>query len=183
MRFVFSILIVFCILGHELAYSQSMGETLARDFTPAARAIFDEGGAPGMAVAIVHEGREVYAEAFGVRNIETGEALTTNLLFHWASVTKPFVATALVQLAEAGKVDLEAPVTEFLPYFALDDDRYREITIRQLLTHTSGMPDVDNYEWDKPHYDEGAAERYVRSLADENLIAAPGERMKYSNMA
>ena len=158
-------------------------QEVPRDFTSEVQAIFEEGGAPGMAMAIVHEGREAYAEAFGVRSIETDEAMTTDLLFHWASVTKPFVATAIVQLVEAGKIDLEASVTSYLPYFKMADDRYRAITIRQLLTHTSGMPDVSNYEWHNPVYDDGALERYVRSISHLELIAAPGERMQYSNIA
>jgi CubicO group peptidase (beta-lactamase class C family) len=89
----------------------------------------------------------------------------------------------VVQLAEQGKLDFDAPVTLYLPYFRLDDPRYSQITVRQMLNHTSGMPDVVDYEWDSPQVDEGAAERYVRSLASEKMIAAPGERRQYSNMA
>jgi CubicO group peptidase (beta-lactamase class C family) len=100
-----------------------------------------------------------------------------------ASVSKPFVATAVMQLAEQGKIDLDEHAVTYLPYFELADERYKDITIRQMLNHTSGMPDVMDYEWDKPQYDEGAAERYVRSLTKEEMIAAPGERWQYSNMA
>jgi len=52
-----------------------------------------------------------------------------------------------------------------------------------MVTHTSGMPDVDDYEWEKPQYDDGALERYVRSLGSLKLEFAPGERFRYSNMA
>ena len=52
-----------------------------------------------------------------------------------------------------------------------------------MVTHTSGMPDVINYQWDKPVYDDGALERYVRSLSAKKLIAAPGEKQRYSNIA
>jgi CubicO group peptidase (beta-lactamase class C family) len=52
-----------------------------------------------------------------------------------------------------------------------------------MLSHLSGMPDVENYEWDKPQYDEGALERYIRSLAGEKLISEPGKEFHYSNMA
>ncbi|MGH7452190.1 MAG: serine hydrolase, partial [bacterium] len=61
--------------------------------------------------------------------------------------------------------------------------RYTAITVRQMLSHVSGMPDVRDYEWDKPQYDDGALERYVRSLSDLSLIAAPGAKWQYSNMA
>jgi CubicO group peptidase (beta-lactamase class C family) len=100
-----------------------------------------------------------------------------------ASITKPFVATSIMQLWGAGKIDLDAPVKKYLPYFQLKDERYASITVRQMLSHISGMPDVQDYEWDKPQYDDGALERYVKSLTDKSLIAAPGTKFQYSNMA
>ena len=100
-----------------------------------------------------------------------------------ASVSKPFVATAIMQLVERGTLNLDDRVTRWLPYFRLADDRYGEITIRQVLNHTSGMPDVDDYEWNKPQFDVGAAERYVRAMAGQRLLWAPGTRWQYSNMA
>ena len=100
-----------------------------------------------------------------------------------ASITKPFVATSVMQLVEKGRMSLDAPITTYLPYFEIADPRAKTITVRQMLTHTSGMPDVGDYEWDRPQYDDGALERYVRSLKDQKLVFAPGERMQYSNMA
>ena len=52
-----------------------------------------------------------------------------------------------------------------------------------MVTHTSGMPDVTDYCWNKPEYDEAALERYVRSLQDKTLLWPPGQKFKYSNMA
>lgn len=139
---------------------------------------------PGLAVGVVHNGRLVYARGFGVMKLGHPEKpVTTETLFHMASVTKPFVATCVMQLWEQGKVDLDAPVVKYLPYFRLNDPRYRSITVRQMLTHSSGMPDVEDYEWNKPQYDDGALERYVRSLTTQKLLWAPGTRMAYSNMA
>jgi CubicO group peptidase (beta-lactamase class C family) len=109
--------------------------------------------------------------------------VTPETLFHMASVTKPFVATCVMQLWEQGKVDLDAPVTKYLPYFRLNDPRYRSITVRQILSHSSGMPDVEDYEWNKPQDDDGALERYVRSLTKQKLLFDPGAKMAYSNMA
>jgi len=88
-----------------------------------------------------------------------------------------------MQLVEKGKVDLEKPIIKYLPYFKLKTSLYTTITIRQLLNHTSGMPDVEDYEWDKPVYDDDALEKHVRSLANKELIAIPGESYNYSNMA
>jgi len=141
------------------------------------------GNVPGIAVAVTEDGELTYARGHGVMNVNTREAVTPETLFHCASVTKTFVATALMQLAERGRLDLDAPVSTYLPYFRLADDRYKDITIVQMLSHTSGMPDTEEYGWDQPEYDDGALERYVRSLAPLGLIAAPGERFAYSNIA
>ena len=140
-------------------------------------------GLPGLTAAVVRDGEVVYMGAFGERQLGGGEALTPDHIFHFASVSKPFVATAILQLAERGQVELDDPVTKYLPYFELADPGYRRITIRQMLNHTSGMPDVEDYEWHRPEYDPGAAERYVRSISSETMLWAPGGGWRYSNMA
>jgi CubicO group peptidase (beta-lactamase class C family) len=140
-------------------------------------------GIPGLTAAVVQNGEVIYQGAFGVRRLGGGEALTADHVFHFASVSKPFVATAIVQLVEQGKVRLDDPVTDYLPYFRLADDRYRSITIRQMLNHTSGMVDVEDYEWGSPQYDEGAAERFVREMATDGMLWAPGDGWRYSNKA
>ena len=142
---------------------------------------------PGLAVGIVEGDEIVYAKGFGVQSLETQAPVTLDSVFCVQSVSKCFVATAVMQLAERGKLDLDAPLVQYLPYFQMDDERYRQITIRQALSHTSGMPDMDEIEYVElvahPEYDDGAAERFVRSLSGRKLIANPGERFSYSNIA
>ena len=140
-------------------------------------------GIPGLTAAVVRDGAVLYEGAFGVRRLGGDAELTPDHVFHFASVSKPFVATAILQLAEQGKLGLEDRVTEHLPYFRLADDRFRSITIRQMLNHTSGMVDVLDYEWGSPQYDEGAAERFVRGMATDGMLWAPGGGWQYSNMA
>jgi CubicO group peptidase (beta-lactamase class C family) len=147
-----------------------------------AQTVTDRFGVAGMAIGIV-KGEQVYAEGFGVKNIETQEPVTASSLFHLASISKTFVATAVIQLVERGKLELDAPLFTYLPDFIVDDERYRQITVRQMLNHTSGMPDTDDYGWERPDYDDQALERYMRSLVNEKLIAAPGEKFAYSNIA
>ena len=138
---------------------------------------------PGFAICIVENGKVIYAKGFGIAKLGDDKPITSKSLFHMASVTKPFVATAIMQLVERGKVNLDAHVTEYLPYFRMKDERFATITLRQMLAHISGMPDVEDYKWDKPEYDDRALERYVGSLSDLSLIATPGEKFQYSNMA
>lgn len=157
-------------------------EKFSKSFESSVQKTIDRSGMPGMAISIVHDGKEVYAHAFGVRNVDTKDPMSTTDLFHWASVTKPFVATAAMQLVEQGKLDLDALVTDYLPYFRMGDPKYSEITVRQLLTHTAGMPDVEDYEWDKPQYDDESLERWVRQIGEMELIFPPGTSHRYSNI-
>ncbi len=180
-----SVLVSLCMMAscQQPESESAVSGQLASTMDAYIEAVMERFEIPGLAIAVTRGGEIVYTGAFGVRNVDTGDPMKAEYLFHMASVSKPFAATAVMQLVEEGKVNLDEPVVTYLPYFALADERYKEITIRQMLNHTSGMPDVMDYEWDKPQYDEGAAERYVRSLMNEQMIAAPGERWRYSNMA
>jgi CubicO group peptidase (beta-lactamase class C family) len=149
--------------------------------------IISRWGVPGLGVGIVQDSEIVYARCFGVQSLDTRAPVTQDSIFCVASIAKCFVASAVMQLVERGKVDLDAPLAGYLPYFRLDDDRYREMTIRQMLSHTAGMPDMEESEYDElvshPEADTGAAERYVRNLSHMKMAAAPGERFFYSNIA
>ncbi|TFG39442.1 MAG: class A beta-lactamase-related serine hydrolase [Candidatus Aminicenantes bacterium] len=153
------------------------------DLTQHLQDVVDSFGLAGMAVGIVKENEVVYARGFGFENALTRLPITPSTLFHTASISKTFVATAVMQLAEQGRIGLDDHLIEHLSYFALADDRYREITIKQMLIHTSGFPDVEDYEWESPQYDDEALERYVRSLSTEHMIGDPGATWAYSNMA
>jgi CubicO group peptidase (beta-lactamase class C family) len=138
---------------------------------------------PGLAVGVIKNGKLFYKGAHGVRDLDGNNPLTTQSIFHMASVSKPFVATCVVQLVEQGKIDLDEKLTHYLPYFTMADERYKDITIRHMLVHTSGIPNVKDYEWDQPQYDDGAAERYARWHASLKLDFTPGEKQSYSNAA
>ncbi|HEY45473.1 MAG TPA: serine hydrolase [Anaerolineae bacterium] len=145
--------------------------------------LFQQSDIPGLAIGVVKDQELIYAKGYGVMNLKTGGEVTPRTLFHMASITKPFVATSIVQLLEQNKLSLDDRIVDYLPYFELKDERYATLTIRQFLTHSSGMPDVEDYRWDDPEYDEGALERFVRSLTDQELLFEPGEKFTYSNMA
>jgi CubicO group peptidase (beta-lactamase class C family) len=138
---------------------------------------------PGLAVGILVRDSVVYAKGFGVKNVKTKEQVTHESLFHVASLSKPFVATGVMQLLARHKIALDSPLIKYLPYFKMGTEKYRAITIRQMLSHTSGLPDVHDYAWDKPQYDIHAGERYVRSLKNEQLAFDPGDDFAYSNLA
>ena len=109
----------------------------------------------------VADGKLAYAHAYGEKEMGGGEAVTTKSIFHCASVSKPFVATAIMQLHERRMLDLDALLIDVLSGYTVTDRRLLDVTIRQLLLHTSGMPDVEYYEWDQPEYDYEALSRWV----------------------
>lgn len=178
------LLLVVLLFGLAHAVSARQDDRLLESrLEPIIEKTMRENRIPGLAIGVVKNGKLIYAKGFGIAQLNTSRAITPASLFHMASVTKLFVATAVMQLVEQGKVDLDAPLVKYLPYFKLNDTRYRRITIRQMLNHTSGMPDATNYNWDKPEYDDGALERYVRGLSRLPMIGDPGEKSRYSNIA
>lgn len=169
------------------AWPQQSPDRYKTELQPLLEKVIKEQQIPGFAIAVVESNHVAYAHGFSFKNLDNkiGEdaRVTPLSLFHMASITKPFVATSIMQLVEAGKLDLDAPVVKYLPYFQMADERYKTLTVRQMVTHTSGMPDVNDYEWDKPQYDDGALERYVRSLRPLQLEFPAGAKFQYSNMA
>lgn len=160
-----------------------VGESIDAKLTPYLENIMATHNLPGMAIGLVKDNEIVYARAFGYDNIADSIPTTIYSLYHMASISKPFVATAIMQLLEDGKIDLDETVVTYLPYFKVVGEKYDKITIKQMLNHISGMPDVKDYEWYDPQYDEGAIERYVRSISEERMISEPGQSFAYSNMA
>ena len=152
---------------------------------PLVEGLLDSHDVAGLAVAVVHED-DVVARGFGVRDIGTGAPVTPETMFHLASVSKPFVATAVVSLATtraAGEpvLDLDAPVTDWIPELTLADGRQGEVTARGLLSHTSGLPDVADYGWHDPQLGDDALSDFARSLSGWRLKSEPGTEFSYSN--
>ncbi len=165
--------------------AEGLHERLAEGLWPLVEAHVREHDVAGLAVAVVRDG-EVAARGSGVRDVRSGAPVTPETMFHLASVSKPFVATAVVGLALAADgadpvLDLDAPVTERVPELTLADDRQDEVTARGLLSHTSGLPDVTDYGWHDPRLDDDALSDLARSLSGWRLQSEPGTRYSYSN--
>jgi D-alanyl-D-alanine carboxypeptidase len=141
-------------------------------------------GQPGLAVGIVHDQDLVWAKGFGFADRERGVAATPETLFRIASITKTFTATAVMQLRDQGKLQLEDPVQKHLPMLVV---RSREpggqpITVRHLLMHVSGLP----READLPYWMDDrfpTREDLLKQLADQEQFFNVESRWKYSNLA
>src|SRR5699024_3347141 len=97
----------------------------------------DRHGLPGAAVAVVKDGSTVHESGYGEDS--NGKPLTEHSRLRVASVSKSITAFAVLQLVDDGKIDLDSPVTSYLPELELDDERIDEVTVRQLLSQTSGI--------------------------------------------
>jgi CubicO group peptidase (beta-lactamase class C family) len=135
---------------------------------------------PGLALGIVKGDRIVYLKGYG-RAGPSGRPVTPQTPFIIGSITKSFTALAVLQLVEAGKVELDAPVQRYIPWFRVADPKASaQITVRQLLNQTSGLPQIyETQFW--TGQDEGALERVVRFLKKVELNRPVGKGFGYSN--
>lgn len=96
---------------------------------------------PGLAIAIVKEGKVLYTQGFGKRSLEHDLDVTPETRFAIGSCTKAFTTSAMALLVDEGKLDWDRPVKEYLPYFKLYDSYASEhVTLRDLVTHRTGLP-------------------------------------------
>jgi len=127
----------------------------------------------------VFDGEAVHEFATGQANRERGLAVTTDTLFQIGSTTKVFNAALVMNLVDEGKLDLDAPVTKWMPDFQVADAGGAEkITLRQLLSMSSGL---DNGSYQDHGRGDDAVARYVAALAKVPLVYEPGTAYGYSN--
>ncbi len=138
---------------------------------------------PALSIALVDDQRVVWAKGFGHRDRDGKQTATAETVYRVGSVSKLFTDVAVMQLVEQGKIDLDAPVTKYLPDFKpvnkFDDT---PITLRHLMAHRSGLirePPVGNY------FDPTGPTlaRTVASINGTDLVYPPGKKIKYSNAA
>lgn len=132
---------------------------------------------PGIAV-VVTRGRDV-VHAAGYGSTADGAAVTDRTVMAIASLSKSVTALAVLQLVDAGRVRLDAPVRGYLPEFTMADDRAAAITVRQLLNQTSGMSDATYKSFSGPALHN--LREAVESMRTARLAAAPGSRYEYHN--
>jgi CubicO group peptidase (beta-lactamase class C family) len=148
-----------------------------------ARAL-EEAQTPGCGVGLATPDG-AWVEGFGLANVETEVPFTARTRIPIASMTKPYTATAIMALREAGQIDLDAPVRRYLPEFRVADRVASErVTVRHLLTHTAGWPG-DRTDMKDPGLERGsgALAAAVASFAGLPQVTSPGALWSYSNAA
>jgi CubicO group peptidase (beta-lactamase class C family) len=137
---------------------------------------------PGLALGIVQGDQIIHLKGFGIAD-PSGRAVTPQTPFHLASLGKPMTGVAIMQLAEQGKLELDAPVQRYLPWFQVADEAASaQISVRHLLYHTSGLPQTVDFPYalsgdNRPD----ALEARVRELRTVQLNRPVGASYEYSN--
>jgi CubicO group peptidase (beta-lactamase class C family) len=135
---VFTVILIFI---PSCSREPSLGEILETEIPK----LMEAADIPGLSMAVIQDGEIFWSGAFGVRSRETNEPVDENTIFEAASLTKTVTAAAALKLVERGELDLDTPLSEYLPYPRLaGDERYKKITARHVLTHTTGLPNWGN---------------------------------------
>ena len=138
---------------------------------------------PGIAVLIAKRGRTVFSAGYGLADLGTREPITTRTLFNLGSLSKTFVASAILILQERGSLSVDDPLSKYFPGFK-HPDLAAKVQLRHLLTHTSGLPDNRNVEAQLDFYLTARdAENWYPVTQAEALAFEPGSRFAYSNPA
>jgi CubicO group peptidase (beta-lactamase class C family) len=125
---------------------------------------------------LIKNGKVVLEKGYGFRDLETDAPVTTATLFNIGSISKSFTALGIAQLADQHRVDLDTPVIRYIPDLRLSDPQAAQaVTLRQLLSHTSGLPADEQWPGEVPPTRQGI----VRESATMPITAKPGTRFQY----
>lgn len=140
-------------------------------------AIMKERHIPGAAVAVVKDGRVVKIKGYGVASLEFNVPVTPETVFEIGSVSKQMTAAGVMLLVQDGKVDLDERISTYLPN---TPDAWRDVTVRHLLTHTSGIKSYSSLEGFELSR-RMTMDDFIKKLSPHALEFTPGERNFYSN--
>ena len=170
------------LMGSEFAGAATpvAGDTPAR-LDAVVRAFAEDETFSG-AVMVARGGETLLRAAYGIANRITGAPNSPETAYEIASLTKPFTALALVQLAEAGKLSLDDPIVAHLPEVIHGERDGVAVTIRHLLSHTSGVPDfIGFYDITNPFTYPRTLEQLVDDIVAHELEFTPGTEYRYGN--
>ena len=181
-RIVKKLLALGIVLSLTVGVQAEKGQEYERAVTAArttAWKAITEGKGSGFAVAVMDRGKLVFSEGMGVRDRALNLPVESRTRFNIGSTSKMFTTVAVLLLVDEGKLLLDAPVVSYLPEFKMRDPRHRDITVRMLFNHSSGLPGTS---FAMGYAQTGNAHQLLLdTLAHENLKHAPGELSTYCN--
>jgi D-alanyl-D-alanine carboxypeptidase len=177
---IFSFLLLWLVLLPALqAQTQpTLSPQLRSKVDDAVQAVLKSTGVPSASVAVVQDGKIAYVQAYGSAQLDPQAAATTAMRYSIGSISKQFTAAAILMLAEQGKLSLDDPVSKYVPNLT-DGDK---VTIRELLSHTSGYQDFWPQDYVPPLMLKPiTAEQIMDMWARKPLDFEPGTKWQYSN--
>ena len=160
---------------------ESVSEALERQV----REVFAEHHLVGVSVGIVREGELVWKRGFGYADLASGRRADADTLYRVASITKTFTGTAIIQLRDEGRLDLDDPVVRHIPEFAAvraRKGRVEGVTLRRMLCHHSGLVgEIPGDHWETLRFP--AMEEMLAALPDVEIVLEQDAAFKYSNLA
>lgn len=161
------------------AQTRPSTESLQRQVDSLAKAFVAAGGTPSIAIAIVRGGKTLVAGGWGKADVEQGADATAMSVYQIGSATKQFTSTAVMQLVDQGKVKLDATISTYLPNLPT---AWRDVTVHQLLNHTSGIPNYTAVPaWAQHWAEEKKPDSLIIYTASMPMDFAPGTKYKYDN--
>jgi len=173
----------FFILFFALLAYKSDKEPSSRQIDELVRHEMNELHIPGMAVAVVQNGKVLHIGTYGIANIEWDQPVTKNTSFQIASVTKLFTSTLVMKYIEQGKLNIDDPVVKYLPDAP---DSWKSILVKHLLSHQSGIPwpaSIGGFLGVRPSTTDKPAskEQVYKDMRDSSLTFKAGEKESYMN--
>jgi len=147
-----------------------------------------EDGVVGAAYVVLDKGKVTEAHATGMADLQTRQAVDSNTIFHWASITKTFTAVAIMQLRDHGKFSLDDPIVKYVPELTRvhsESNSVSRVTLRHLLSHSAGFQSPtwpyrdDSKPWQP--FEPTEWSQLVAMMPYQELAFAPGAKFQYSN--
>lgn len=136
---------------------------------------------PGLSIGIVRSDSIFYTKGYGLKSIVEKDTISENTVFHTASISKLFTAQMIMQLVANNKLRLNDRIVDIIPDLKYANEEVRLITIKNLLNHTSGLPDINNYHWGNQNREKNSLKNYVLNTKLK-LKHMPSTKYKYSNL-
>ncbi len=156
----------------------SLSPEISRKIDDAVTNALKENGVPSVSIAVVKDGKLTYAKAYGLADLEAHRSATTSMIYSIGSISKQFTAASILLLSEDGRLSLDDPVGRWLPELS----QAQEVTIRQVLSMTSGYQDYWPQDYVMPSMMKPATpEEILKGWAQKPLDFEPGTKWQYSN--
>ena len=157
---------------------RALPDNLAQKVDQVAEQVLTDTGVPSASLAIVQDGTIVYTQAYGKARLDPAEAATPSMRYSIGSISKQFTAAAILLLEQQGKLSIDDPVGKYLP----DLTRANEVTIRMLLSHTSGYQDYWPEDYLMPPMEDPTTSQHILDVwGKKPLDFDPGTKWQYSN--